>query len=266
MKKVLGFVVVMMLCAGISVAGIEFSGVMEVAYDSDIRLYTPEDSSFLITSKLSDKTAGELCWKNNALDSYKVQYKAGDGVFFEGGLLGVQFGEYYTHLVSDPMFKDSFDLTAAGIACQVSLGSSTVALGLYNNTAATRADALSFKLSNQIADGITVGAALLNDGNAASAYNVFSELSIDKYVFDNELAFKDSDSYLSCGLACQLSDTTEIAARFERNMVEKSEYTVMAGGINYQFDSALTGMLEVHSAAQENDRNNNILSKIALAF
>lgn len=246
---------------------VSLGGLLELAYDSDSKLYTSEDSEIVISAEANDKISGELVWKNNALDAYGITYKLKEDLSISAGLLGVHYGEYYTHLVSDPMLKDSFDLTQAGWAVQCDKWGISKTLGIFNNTDAVnpKADAVALRVAVPVGDS-KVGAGYLKDGREDIAVNYFGEGVWGKYTVDAELAAKKNDRWAAFGFAYSLSDLTEIAARYESNIVSNTHFTVSAIGLSQVIDEYITVAFEAKTTSEENKNNSHLFAKTSLEF
>lgn len=183
------------------------------------------------------------------------------------GLLGVHFGEYYTHLVSDPMLKDSFDLTQAGWAVQCDKWGISKTIGVFNNTDVVnaKADAVAIRVAVPVGDS-TVGVGYLKDGKEDIAVSYFAEGLWGEYSVDAEVAAKKNNRWASLGVAYALSDVTELAARHESNIIAGSHFTVSAAGLSQVIDEYVTVALEANTTSEEKKSNSNLMAKASLEF
>jgi hypothetical protein len=252
---------------GIIQAGTNLSGVVEISYDSNAGKFTAEDSMINYSAELKDGVSAEIVWKNNALDGYSLNYALNDSLSFHGGLIGVPFGEYYTHTVSDPLLKGDFDLTLAGIGFNYNIGNLEISGGAYNNSSpTTNANTYAVRSQINIVDGIIVGISYLKDGSKDSAVGAFTEVGLYGFIVDGEYVTKKDDNYLAIGIAYPLTDVLEIAIRIEQTKDGNTDKKATVIGGSYAITDGLTILAEYNSTNSGTGLVNSLLAKASVEF
>lgn len=266
---------VMVLIVNIAGAAINLTGAAEMLYDSDSNKFTAEDSKIAYSAEIRKGLNAEIVWKNNALNSYSLSYEKFSGFVITGGLITTPFGQYYSHLISDPQFSEDknlnspCDIKRPGFKVSYTYDIVTVAGGIFNNSATTgskagEVDLYALDVAFDVYKGVVVGAGYFKDGDEEPASNVYCEAIVDLVTIDGEYGVRDEDTFASIGVAYQIMDELEIAARGESVHLDAADddYTVIAVGGNYLLEKGLT----ISTEYKVTDEDQNALAKVSLEF